>query len=348
MNRKPLFLVVTFIASLTISGMFFAMQKNFGKNIVQKYPKSSEITSEGSTEPHERTKNREVDEEYILSLLPKGTSIYKIKKNGYNPAKTLFSVNIYFPDNSYELRDEIEEDVYKNQYVGSWVIDTNNGKAKKIIGYGDYIFYRWVDDEKIELLNDSSSSATTYSAITGEALAHRVFNLVSTAGVSGWKTYKSDRNGFEIKYPENMVVEEKEDGFAESITNRYVSFRDPDTGLSIFLGVKKNSEKSIIPRPFRTGIPGGDFMTRAEVPFGNGFAREVRLIDCYFPNENHCAVELIWFCGTNDSLSSSGSCDDISLGSEKSAFMEVVLTKKNNVVDVTELVHGMILSFRAL
>ncbi len=347
MNRKPLFLVVTFIASLTISGMFFAMQKNFGKNTVQEYPESSETVSKGSVDPYKETKSREVDEEYILSLLPKETSIYKIKKNGYNQAKTLFSVNIFFPDNSYELRDEIEGDVYKNQYVGSWVIDPKNGKAKKITGFGDYIFYRWVDDEKIELLNDGSSSATTYSVITGEALSHRVFNLVSTASVSGWKTYKSNRYGFEIKYPENMVVDEKETSFAESITNRYVTFQDPNSGLSIFLGVKNNSEKSIIPRPFRTGIPGGELMTRAEVPFGNGFAREVRLVDCYFPNENHCAVELIWFCGTNDSLSSSVSCDDISLGSEKSAFMEVVLTKKNNVVDVTELVHGMILSFRA-
>lgn len=348
MNQKPLFLALTLVALLAISGLFFIMQKRPVEKLAHDYLEFAEDTSEDLEKSREETGNRREGDEYILSLLPKETSIYKIEKNGYNPAKSLFSVNIFFPNNSYELRDEIEGDVRKNQYVGNWVIDPKSGTAKKITGFGDYIFFRWVDDDKVELLNDGSSSATTYSAITGEVLSHRVFNLVSTAGVSGWETYKSSRYGFEIKYPKGMLVDEIETNFAESTTNRYVSFQDSDTGLGIFLGVKKNSEKSVVPRPFRTGIPGGDFMTKAEVSFGNGFAREVRLVDCYFPNENHCAVELIWFCGTNDSLSSSGSCDDISLDSEKSAFMEVVLTKKNNVVDVTELVHGMILSFHAL
>lgn len=347
MNQKPLFLAVTLIALLAICGLFFVMQKRLAENRAHDYLKFAEDTSVNLEKSHEETGNRREGYEYILSLLPKETSIYKIEKNGYNPAKSLFSVNIFFPDNSYELRDQIEGDVRKNQYVGNWVIDPKSGTATKITGFGDYIFFRWVDDERVELLNDGGSSATTYSAITGEALSHRVFNLVSTAGVSGWETYKSKRYGFEIKYPKGMVVDETETNFAESTTNRYVSFRDPDTGLSIFLGVKKSSETSVVPRPFRTGIPGGDFMTKAEVPFGNGFAREVRLVNCYFPNENHCAVELIWFCGTNDSGVQSESCDDISIDSETSAFMEVVLTEKDNVVDVTELVHGMILSFRA-
>lgn len=286
-----------------------------------------------------------------LSLLPKEIALYKIIENGYNPGGFLYSVNVYFPDDTYQKwkNGEIEQDPQKNLYVGSWVVNLQSDTVRRLASVpGDYNFSRWVNNDEVELLSDGNVSATIYNALTGEVVSKKAFNLDTSADVSTWSTYRNEALGFEVKYPKGFIVKEiNKSEVSEHITNRYVSFSDPDTKATFFLGVKRESEISVMPKSYRTGIPGGDFFSRGTVAFGNTFAQELELIDCYFPEENRCIFELIWFCGVNDDFVD-GRCDNIQLDSQKSAFMEVTLTKESDVTKVRGLAHGMIRTFRSL
>lgn len=162
---------------------------------------------------------------------------------------------------------------------------------------------------------------------------------LSYVDISDWETYRSDSDGFEVKYPAGMIIKEVDESeVSESVINRYVVFSDQDNNVNIYFGVKKESEGSVMPKPYRTGIPGGEFFSRGVVPIGNGIAEEKRLINCYF-KENRCVTELVWFCDIDD-------CDNFSVGNGRIAFVEVIPTIKTNLIKMEKTVHGMIRSFK--
>lgn len=295
------------------------------------------------------TDDGEADEQEILSLLPKEVLLYKVQRNGFNQDESLYSVNAYI---SLDAEKRLKEAGFSNadfqKYAGCWIVDLRNSKAYRIAAVEgqDYNFYQWVGNDRIELLGDGKKTATTYDVFTGKAISSRKFNLDTNLDVTNWKTYQSDEYGFEVKYPGKLTVKEDRKDFVEGVTNRYVSFSDPDTGAKIYLGVKRKSEENIIARPFRTGFPGGEFFSRGTVAFGSGFARELWLMGCDFPGENRCAVELMQFCDTGGDFEG-GQCSNIVLG-DKEVFMEVDLAEKSDVTVVSELMHGMVRTFNVL
>lgn len=139
------------------------------------------------------TPKRVFNEEETLAYLPKETSIYKVIKNGFNPDNSLYSINIYFPDDMVEKKDQIESDLTKNKFVGSWVIDPQKQSAKRLANWPqDYNFLKWISNEKIELHDDNESTATTYNAIIGEVVAKRV-NKINFE-------FKSTQDGNEVEF----------------------------------------------------------------------------------------------------------------------------------------------------
>lgn len=347
---------ITASISIVAVGFFISLVALVGGVVVLHTKKSESVSREIRSDARiqqENTNREETDEQKALALLPKEVLLYEVQKNGFNQDKTLYSVNAYI---SLAAEGKLEKAGFSNmdfqKYAGCWIVNVRDTVAYRISTVGqDYNFYRWMSNNRIELVGDGKKTATTYNALTGDVMSKRIFNLDNSVDISKWKEYRNSEENFEVKYPAGVVIQEKHENFVDDITNRYVSFYDPETDATIYLGVKQKSENNIMPKPFRTGIPGGEFLSRGDVAFGDGFAREVRLVDCYFPGENRCAVELIWFCGADDVDDfSQDSCSDgdIRLGTRASAFMEVSLTKKSNVESVTKLVHGMIRSFRLL
>ena len=292
MNKK-IYIFIGIAVTLSIIGIAGnALLERIQEEELARYPA---VSSESAV-------SLKKDKEYALSLLPKELALYKIIENGYNPDGSLFSISVYFPDNTYQMRNTIEMDYRKNGYLGSWIINLRDDTAKRLASASqDYNFSRWVNSERIELLSESNATATIYDAISGDAVSQRSFNLDTTADISGWDTYRSEKYGFEVKYPAGMTVKETDRSeVSDSVVNRYVSFLDAKNGLNIHIGLKRASEESVMPRPYRTGISAGDFLSRGVVSFGAGSAREIQLVNCYFPGENRCAIEMIWFCGTDN------------------------------------------------
>lgn len=339
-NIKLVKIIIVFSAIflfIAVGIRFFVVNKSV-KNIPQ-----SDINTQQAN-----TTNGEVDGQKALSLLPREVLLFDVQKNGFSQDKSFYSVNVYISlDAQSKLKEAGLSEKDWSNYTGCWIVNLRNGKAYRIAtaGYQDSNFYQWVGNDEIELIGDGKLTATTYNALSKDVVSTRKFNLDVSADTSNWKTYRSEEFGFEMKYPSKLTVKENRENIAENMTNRYVSFYDSDTGATIHLGLKQDSEKNISPRLYRTGIPGGEFFSRGTVAFSNGLAREVWFINCNFPRENHCAVEFVWFCNAKGEFEG-GQCDNIDLGG-KEAFMEVDLAKKSNVNVVYELMHGIIRTFRA-
>ncbi|PID51938.1 MAG: hypothetical protein CR972_04515 [Candidatus Moraniibacteriota bacterium] len=347
MNKKIILIISTIVSFLAIGAIVSVLCLSFKEEDVELKQKSNIFKSE--IDKRKKVDNKNVDhiqEDDILTLLPEDALLCKIYKNGFNENKTLFSVNIYYPnDRDEKLQDGRKiSDIDFSPYIGSWILDVKNSSAKRIASSpDDYNFHKWVDVNSVELLDDGKYSATTYNALTGNVVSKRIFNLNTNADISNWNTYKSEEYGFKIKYPKNFFVEEMKENFAENIENRYVSFSSHNNDVQIFLGVKNILEENISPRPFRTGVGSTEILSRGTVAFGDGFANERWILDCAGVR---CVVHEIWFCNENNNVD--WKCDNIQINEQDEVYMGVIIDSEARMDEIQELLGGIIRTFQIL
>lgn len=163
----------------------------------------------------------------------------------------------------------------------------------------------------------------------------------SMLDVSTWKFYKNDQLGFALKYPKEFSVQEefqKPFGKMDAYPNRafrYTQFSFPPSGnsagFSFSIGVKNIHESGDIwIRPWRTGVPAGDF-SRTKISLENVVVERWDLVYKSLETEmledgrqqvgesESSYIQLVWFCkpgGINW-------CDDFSIGNDHVAFVDV-------------------------
>jgi len=143
-----------------------------------------------------------------------------------------------------------------------------------------------------------------------------------TQNTSTLKTYRNDAAGFEFEYPKDWNLTEMSSPSDPSFAHpewvfRYLSIEAPN--FTVSLGIKDaTKEENIQPRPWRTGIPSGDFEKRGVVTIGNGLAERRYLV---YRDSQGSHIPFVWYCKPEANMNW---CNNFSIGKGKVAFVEVL------------------------
>jgi len=175
-----------------------------------------------------------------------------------------------------------------------------------------------------------------------------VGKIIESPGELGWKIYKNESLGFEIKFPSGFTVSEVDDqpfGPGDPYPERrfrYVFFKgllknaeagNDDSRMNFSIGIKGVGEKDVEPRVWRTGVPAGEFqktrvsingrpVDRWDLVYESSVMEQALLKGQSSEDESKIQqVQLVWFCAPDRDVRKW--CDEFPLSDTKKAFIEV-------------------------